>query len=133
MSFIDLPIENIDDIQEDQPVPEGEYTLVITDAKEKMDEASGCLKGILVICEIQGHDGAANVLHNISIPLPDDPQDKVGFKLKFMKRFIQQFNIPVKGNQLNLQDFIGKSAKCLLVQKEYEGTVSNSIKLPPSK
>ena len=53
MSFIDLPINDIDDIQEDKPVPEGEYTLVVTDCKEKADD-SGQIKGLLVICEIQG-------------------------------------------------------------------------------
>ena len=132
MSFIDLPINDMDDIQEDKPVPEGEYTLVISDAKEKNDE-SGSLKGILVICEIQGHDGCANVLHNISLPLPGDESTKVSNKLKFIKRFIQLFNIPVKGNQLNIQDFLGKRAKCMLTQEEYNGNISNKIKLPNAR
>ena len=132
MSFIELPITDMDDIQEDKPVPEGEYTLVIGDAKEKNNE-SGELKGILVICEIQGMDGAANVLHNISLPLPGDEADKINNKLKFIKRFVQHFKIPVKGNSLNVQDFLGKTAKCMLVQEEYNGNISNKIKLPNAK
>ncbi len=132
MSFIDLPINDIEDIKEDQPVPEGEYTLVISDAKEKQNE-SGEIKGILVICEIQGMDNAANVLHNISLPLPGDDPDKVTNKLKFIKRFIQLFKIPVKGNQLNIQEFLGKTAKAMLTQEEYQGTISNKIKLPNAK
>ena len=132
MSFIELPINDLDDIQEDQPVPEGEYSLVIADCKERANE-SGELKGLLVICEIEGHAGAANVLHNISIPLPGDEPDKVSNKLKFIKRFVQLFKIDVKGGKLNPQDFPGKRAKAYLVQDDYNGTVSNKIRLPIAK
>lgn len=133
MSFIDLHINDLDnDVQEDQPVPEGEYNLVIIDAKEKNDE-SGNLKGILVICEIEGHDNAANVLHNISLPLPGDEATKISNKLKFIKRFVQLFKIPTHGGKLNLSDFPGKRAKAYLTQEEYNGTISNRIKLPISK
>ena len=132
MSFIELPISDMDDIQESQPVPEGEYNLVISEAKEKQNE-SGELKGIMVICEIQGMENASNVFHNISLPLPGDESDKINNKLKFIKRFVQHFKIPVKGNQLNVQDFLGKTARCMLTQEEYNGSVSNKIKLPNSK
>lgn len=132
MSFIDLPINDMDDIQEDKIVPEGEYNLVISDVKEKADD-SGALKNLLVICEIQGMEDVANVLHNISIPMADDPDDKVKNKLKFIKRFTQLFKINVKGNQLNPQDFPGKTAKAMLTQEEYNGNISNKIKLPNAK
>ena len=132
MSFIDLPIDDMDQIVEDQPVPEGEYTLVVSDCKERNNE-SGELKGLLVICEIEGQTNAANVLHNISLPLPGDEAEKVSNKLKFLKRFMQLFGIAAKGNQLNPQDFLGKRAKAFLTQEEYQGAVSNRIKLPPIK
>ena len=132
MSFIDLPIDDMEHIVEDQPVPEGEYTLVVSDCKERNNE-SGELKGLLVICEIEGQTNAANVLHNISLPLPGDEAEKVSNKLKFLKRFMQLFGIAAKGNQLNPQDFLGKRAKAFLTQEEYQGAVSNRIKLPPIK
>lgn len=132
MSFIELPISDLDDVKEDQIVPEGEYTLVISDAKERTND-DGAIKGLLVICEIQGMQNASNVLHNISFPLPGDESDKINNKLKFIKRFIQLFKIPVKGNQINPQDFLGKSAKCMLKQESYNDTVSNKIVLPNSK
>lgn len=132
MSFIDLPIDDMDQIVEDPPVPEGEYTLVVSDCKERNNE-SGELKGLLVICEIEGQTNAANVLHNISLPLPGDEAEKVSNKLKFLKRFMQLFGIAAKGNQLNPQDFLGKRAKAFLTQEEYQGAVSNRIKLPPIK
>lgn len=130
-SFIELPM-NIDDVQEDKPVPEGEYTLVITDVKEKNNE-DGSLKNLLVICEIQGHDGAANVLHNISMPQPADDAEKVTNKMKFIKRFISLFNIKTDGGKLNLQNFPGAKAKAMLTLEEYQGNVSNKIKLPAAK
>jgi hypothetical protein len=122
----------MDQIVEDQPVPEGEYTLVVSDCKERNNE-SGELKGLLVICEIEGQTNAANVLHNISLPLPGDEAEKISNKLKFLKRFMQLFGIAAKGNQLNPQDFLGKRAKAFLTQEEYQGAVSNRIKLPPIK
>jgi len=132
MSFIDLPINNIDEIQEDKPVPEGTYKLVIAQAKEKHDE-DGTLKGVLVICEIVGFEDAANVMHNMALPLAGDDPEKLKNKLKFIKRFTQLFKIPVRGNQFNLDDFVGKSAECMLTQDSYNDMVSNKIKLPPIK
>lgn len=132
MSFIDLPIADLDEIQEDKPVPEGEYSLVISDVKEKAAE-DGSLKGLMVLCEIQGMEGASKVFHNISLPLPGDDADKINNKLKFIKRFVQLFKINVKGNQLNPQDFLGKTAKCMLTQEEYNQQISNKIKLPNAR
>ena len=128
MSFIDA---ELDAIEEDKPVAEGEYSLVITDVKEKNDD-SGNLKGLLVILEIEGQEGAANVLHNISIPLPTDDADKKKTKLLFMKRFLVQFGIPFAGG-VDLTRFPGARAKCFLTQDDYQGIISNKIKLPMMK
>ena len=128
MSFIDA---ELDAIEEDKPVAEGEYNLVITDVKEKKDE-SGNLKGLLVILEIEGAEGAANVLHNISLPLPGDDDQKKKNKLLFMKRFLVQFGIPFVGG-VDLQRFPGARAKCMLKQDEYNGAISNKIVLPMMK
>ena len=132
MSFIELPINDLDEIKEDQIVPEGAYNLIIGDCKEKTDD-SGNIKGLMVICEIQGMENAAKVFHNISLPLPGDDSDKINNKMKFIKRFVQLFKIPVKGNRLNPQDFLGKTANAMLKQEEYNGSVSNKIVLPNSK
>jgi len=128
MSFIDM---ELDAIEEDKPVAEGEYNLVITDVKEKNDDA-GNLKGLLVILEIEGQEGDANVLHNLSFPLPGDEEGKIKNKKLFMKRFLVQFGIPF-ANGLDLTRFPGARAKCFLVQKEWNGVTSNSINLPMMK
>ena len=128
MSFIDM---ELDAIEEDKPVAEGEYMLVITDVKEKNDE-SGNLKGLLVILEIEGQEGAANVLHNCSFVLPGDDESKARNKKLFLKRFLVQFGIPF-ANGLDLTRFPGARAKCFLTQEEYNGVTSNKIKLPMMK
>jgi hypothetical protein len=132
MSFIELPITDLDEIVEEQCVPEGTYSLVIADCKEKTNE-SGDIKGLMILCEIQGMDNAAKVFHNMALPLSGDDSDKINNKLKFIKRFLQLFKIAIKGNQLNPQDFLGKTASCQLKQEEYNGTISNKIVLPNSK
>jgi len=128
MSFIDM---ELDAIEEDKPVAEGEYTLVVTDVKEKNDE-SGNLKGLLVIHEIQGATGAANVLHNISFPLPGDDENKIKNKKLFLKRYLTNFGIPF-ANGIDLTRFPGAKAKVFLKQEEYNGVVSNKIVLPMIK
>lgn len=132
MSFIDLGM-NLDEIKEDQPVPEGEYTLVIEDVKAKAVEGTDVVKGLLVILSIEGHDTAANVLHNISFPMPEDDATKVSNKAKFIKRFTQLFNIDTPQGKLDLAKFPGKRAKAYLTQEEYQGQISNKIKLPAIK
>lgn len=124
MSFIDA---ELDAIEEDKPVAEGEYELVITDVKEK--EKDGEASGLLVILEIVGVEGASNVLHNISFPMAGDDDQKRKNKLKFMKRFLVLFGIPYAGG-LDLTRFPGARAKCNLGQKEWNGEISNEIKLP---
>lgn len=130
MSFIPMN-EDMDAVKESQPVAEGEYTLVISDVKEKND-TDGTPKGLLVILEIEGADDASNVLHNLSFPLPADDNEKKKNKLLFMKRFLTLFNIPFAGG-IDLMNFAGKRAKCFLTQEEYQGAISNKLKLPQIK
>lgn len=135
--FIDMPMA-FDDVAEAKCGPEGDYKLVIEDVKTKENETGG-LKGLLIVCKIESGpagvkvDDLANVMHNISIPLPGEDQDKVKTKMLFMKRFLVHFKIPMKGSALNPLDFTGKRATCHLTVEDYEGTKSNRIKLPAIK
>lgn len=133
-TFIDLPMD-IEDISEPKAGPEGTYTLVVRDVQERTNEA-GQLKGLLVIHDVVSGpvgvnpDDVASVLHNISIPLPEDDQEKVKNKLLFLKRYLAVFNIPMSGSKLDPISFVGKQATVNLVLDEYQGTISNKIKLP---
>jgi hypothetical protein len=124
MSFIDLPMD-LDDL--DKPVAEDTYELIISDVQEKTDD-DGNLKGLLVILEIVGEPDAANVLHNVSIPLASDDEDKAKNKLRFMKRFFNTFGITTPGGRIDITSMLGKRAFCHLVLDEYNGIVSNKIK-----
>lgn len=127
MSFIDM---DLDAVEESKPVAEGTYTLVIEDVKEK--EKEGVQTGLLVILSIEGQPTAANVLHNLSFPLDADDDQKKKNKLLFMKRFLVLFGIPFQGG-IDLTKFAGKRAACALGLKEYQGSVSNELKLPMIK
>lgn len=127
MSFIPMDAD-LDAVVENQPVAEGEYNLVIDKVTEKLND-SGEVKNLLVICQIVGNPDAANIMHNVSLPQPDDDETKKKNKLLFMKRFLTLFNIPFAGG-LDLAQFPGKQAKAYLTVEDYQGTISNKIKLP---
>jgi len=146
MSFIDMPMD-IEDVTEPKAGPEGDYQLMISGVKckllndtyvaaESWAQAPEPLKGLLVICEpISGPVGVniedvTNVLHNVSLPIAGDDQEKVKNKMLFVKRFLMVFGIPMNGTQLDPTAFIGKQAKCHLIQDNYNDTISNKIKLP---
>lgn len=136
-TFVEMPMD-IEEVTEPKAGPEGDYTLVIRDVQEKNNE-SGQLKNVLVLCDVIGApsgvdaDEVATVMHNLSIPQPDDDQEKVMNKMRFIKRFMVVFGIPMAGTRLDLSQFPGKQAKCHLVQDEYQGSITNKIKLPNLK
>lgn len=125
MGFIDLG-KDLNDVKEPSTVPEGMYDLVIASVKEKDKDGK---KGILVIITHESNLDAANILHNISLPGPGDDEEKVENKLRFIKRFVEKFHIPVPKGQLDLTLFPGATGKCKVVLEEYNGVVSNKLKL----
>jgi hypothetical protein len=136
-TFVELPMD-IEDVTEPKAGPEGDYTLIVRDVQEKNNE-SGVLKNVLVLLDVVSAptgvnpDEISTVMHNLSIPMPDDDQEKVVNKMRFIKRFMAVFAIPFAGNRLDLKQFPGKQAKCHLVQDEYQGNITNKIKLPNLK
>jgi hypothetical protein len=136
-TFVELPMD-IEDVTEPKAGPEGDYQLVIRDVQEKNNE-NGQLKNVLVLCDVLSGptgvdtDEIATVMHNLSMPLPEDEQEKVVNKMRFIKRFMAAFSIPMAGTRLELTQFPGKQAKVHLVQDEYQGNITNKIKLPNLK
>jgi len=123
MGFIDLGA-NLDDIPDSNPVPEGNYDLIVEGSKLKLDNM--CIN---VWLSIEGEPEAATVFHNLSLPKTDDEDEKKKNKLRFLKAFMQKFTIPYGDNGFNEEDLIGARANCHLVQDEYNGRISNKIKL----
>ena len=126
MSFIDLG-KDLDDVKEPETVPEGQYDLTIEAADAK--EENGSLKGVSIRLGIEGHPDAATVFHYLSMPMEGDDEDKVNFKLRFVKKFFAAFNIETENGGFELADLPGQSGKCKLILDEYNGMINNKIKL----
>jgi hypothetical protein len=124
MSFIDIPLK---DAKEKEPVPTGEYDLIIEDAS--LIEDSG-KRRVSVRHSIVGEPEAAAVFHNIMLDLPDD-EDKRNTSIGFTNAYLDLFEVPRKGTGFDMEELPGSQATCKLGQKEYKGVVSNEIKLRP--
>ena len=129
MSFIELA--GIDDVTEKKTVAEGVYDLVVTaNPQAKKNENSGKYN-LLVVLAIEGHPEAANIMHNLALPGTDDEVETKNFKLLQIKRFCHHFGISLKGG-MNTETFAGSMGKNIpVVKDEYQGTISNKLKLPP--
>jgi len=123
MGFIDLGA-NLNDLPEQNPVPEGNYDLIVEGSKLKPENMC-----ISVWLTIAGEPEAETVFHNLSLPKNDDEDEKKINKLRFLKAFMQKFSIPYGDNGFNEEDLIGARANCHLIQEEYKGRISNKIKL----
>ena len=130
MSFIDLETD-LANVKEKAVVPEGMYDLVIESAKGKSKDGKD---NILVILGVEGNLDAANILHNISLPSVGDDAEKITNKLLFIKRFLAQFHIVPPVGTIDpmvwaATEFPGKTGRCKVVLDEYNGIVSNKLKL----
>ena len=126
MSFIDLGTD-LDNVKEPETVPEGMYDLIVEGVTEK--EENGELKGISIRHGIEGHPDAATVFHYLSMPMDGDDEDKVNFKLRFIKNYFAAFGIPCKKGKFDVADFAGCAGKVKLVLDTYNDQVNNKIKL----
>lgn len=123
MTFIAM--QGIDDAREPDVMPEGEYDLVINDAKIRNTEGKN---DIMVIIAIEGEPNAANVFHFVSLPSEDDDDDKVKVKMLFARRFFHQFSIDVDGG-VDTEQFVGSRCRGKLTQEEFEDNLSNKLQV----
>lgn len=123
MSFIESPLG---DAQEKEVMPEGSYDLIVEDA-QLIDEP-GKKRRISIRHSIDGHPEAKAVFHNIFLDLSDDAE-KRNNQLLFQRAYLNAFAIPYEAGGFDLDDIIGARGTVNLTQDEYEGRVSNNIKL----
>lgn len=126
-SFINLG-SDINEIKEPETIPEGMYDLVVERVMEKKND-QGDLTGLNVILDVSGYIDAAAVFHHVSLPQEDDDEEKANFKLRFLKKFLEAFGIPFTKKGFDMVDFAGATGKVKLVLDEYQGTISNKIKI----
>ena len=125
MSFINLE-GDITKIKDPETVPEGIYDLAITKVMEKKSD-QGDLTGLNLIIDVVGYVDAAPVFHHVSLPVEGDDEEKANFKLRFLKKFLEAFDIPFDKKGFDEASLMGAQGKCKLKLDEYQGQVSNKI------
>jgi len=127
-------IEFKDDLTEDyadKAVPEGEYRLRISDANDgrnKKDTADQT--EVRLIVEDPDYPNAGMVFHYLTCPSDEDDSRQRRAKMRNITTFLKLFNVPFESKGFNSEDLVGQSADgVLLVQSEYEGRVSNKLRI----
>ena len=128
MTFINMPLS---EAKPPEPVPEDNYTLII-EAVDKIEDPDG--KTYLQIRHsIIGEPQAGAVFHRLGITLPDDPS-KAKWSMLFIKAYLKLFDFPYSDNGWDDEEVQpGAQAGCFLERSEWQGVVSNRIKLDPNK
>lgn len=132
MSFIQFG-ESFSTVQEKRPVPASNYDLVIESAEQHISKESG-KPSLKVVFEIVGNPDAPKITSYYGLPHEEDEPEKIGNKMRQIKRLLETFNIPYEDTGFNIEDFFGASANCLLgltdPADDQNGNVYNRIILP---
>ena len=129
MSFIE--VKGLGDDYEDTPVPEGEYELRIVDTREGRNKADTCDQiTVLISVEDDEYPNSKTIFHYLTFPGGEDDDNVRRNKMRNLSRFLKLFEVPYEKNGLNSEDMLGLTANCVLTQEEYEGNISNRLRLP---
>lgn len=112
-SFLNL---DVNDAQEYKSVAEGEYQLRITAAEIKTSKNTGG-DYISVKCLIMGDDPfTKDINHTLMIPTGKDDVKQANNRKLAIRNFMQAFDIET-GNQINVEDWVGKTGWVVLVEE----------------
>lgn len=125
MSFID--VDGLGDVKEQEAVPEGMYDVIVSKVLEKKD--GDTLIGLSVIHEIEGDFDAPSVFHYLSFPIAGDDEKKVNNKKRFLKKYLDTFQIDVTKKGFDAALLEGATARVSLKLDEFNGKVTNKINL----
>jgi len=130
MSLFELPV---DDYQEPETVPEGEYELQIYSAEERTAQSGRSM----IACQIRILNAPSQVLnastvwHNLLGVMTNDPPNTRNAMLGNGKAFCQVFDI---NPPINVLELPGRTGKCLLIlEEDQNGVPRNVLKLPRPK
>lgn len=134
MGFINTG-KPLDDIPEEEAVPEGEYELEIINVGEpKIKEDT---RNTVITCSIRVCDpdfpNARLVSHSMVLPSEqtwEQNQDTARMMMRNNKRFLRCFGVEWTADGFETEDLQGATGKCHLVQEEYQGEPVNKLRLP---
>ena len=119
MAKISIPA--LGESQESSPVPEGEYELRIHSVTEKDSKGGKPMLEILHIVESADYPNAAPIMHWLSLPTEQDNERAANFKTLQIARYCALFGISTDGDEIDTDDFEGKSATVSIEQEQREG------------
>ena len=128
MPFIPM---NLDDAQEAKPVAQGRYDVVIDSCEEVPTKKDPSKTQFKLLIKIDGHDDSPPIFHYQGIPTEND------FKALLLRRFLKLFNVKYDPAGFDTEalamELVGARANAEVRQKEWEGTISNELVVPPLK
>ena len=132
MSF--LQVEGLGDDYEDEAVPEGSYGLRIVDTREGRNKADTCDQlTVLISVDDDELPNSKTIFHYLTFPGEADDDNVKRNKMRNVTRFLKLFDVPYEKNGINSEDMVGNTADCVLTQEEYEGNISNRLRLPSTR
>lgn len=119
---------------EDKAAPEGEYELRVVKSEYKPTK-SGENNMIALALRVEGADGdgVALVNHYLVTPKDGDQASTTRMRLRELKRFLVSFGWDLSKGfdpESEAENLTGLTGKVKLVQEEYEGNISNKLRLP---
>lgn len=128
MGFVSV---SLNDVQEPQVVPEGEYDLRIVKKEDGESKKGNPMTTVMIRIEDAAVRNPAIVMHYLVHPTPDTPPDQREMRNLEFKRFLTVFGVAYDERGFDTDDLVGATCRCSLIQEEGDDRViRNRLKLP---
>lgn len=119
---------------EDHAAPEGEYEMRVVKSEYK-ETKSGENHMLALALRVEGPEGEGISLvnHYIVMPKDGDAAATTRMRMRDLKRFLVAFGVDIHAGfdpETQAETLVGATGKVRLVQEEYEGNISNKLRLP---
>lgn len=121
----------VDDVQEPEAAPEGEYDLRIVRAEDKESKAGNNMVECIIVIEEPGID--AQPIRHYLLDWEGIPEDQQRIRKLEYKRFCACFNIPEDFD--DAEELVGQTGRSYVTQEvsERDDNVYNRLRLPRLK
>ena len=131
MPFIKLAL---DDAKEPEPVGEGMYDLRITKAQDTESKKGNPMTVITIRVEDAGIKNPSPIVHYMTYPDEDLPDEQKNFRLLDIKRFLSVFGIPFDPHGFDTDGLVGATGRAMVIQEEGQDNIMrNKLRLPRLK